>query len=115
MTILLETGPIERFAQVGNYSSYARCVPTQKLSNGKVKGRGNSKNGNRYLSMAFVEAAHYATIWDATIKRYYLRIPVNVATQTTGRLPPEPGQCCHPSERSDAGVLFYSLLAMAVN
>ena len=44
-----------------------------------------------------------------------VRIPVNVATQTTGRLPPEPEQCCHPSEHSDAGVLFYSLLAMAVN
>jgi len=38
MTILLETGPIERFAQVRNYSSYARCVPTNKISNGKSKG-----------------------------------------------------------------------------
>ena len=73
MTILMETGPIERFAAVGNYSSYARCVPTQKISNGKIKGRGNSKNGNRYLSMAFVEAAHYATIWNPVIKRYYQR------------------------------------------
>jgi len=45
MTILLETGPIERFAQVGNYSSYARCVPTNKISNGKSKGKGNAKNG----------------------------------------------------------------------
>jgi transposase len=71
MTILMETGPIERFAQVGNYSSYARCVPTQKISNGKTKGRGNAKNGNRYLAMAFVEAAHYATIWSPEIKRYY--------------------------------------------
>ncbi|MBT4522634.1 MAG: hypothetical protein HOC23_21765 [Halieaceae bacterium] len=44
-----------------------------------------------------------------------MRIPVNVATRTTGMLPPKPGQCCHPSERSDAGVLFYSLLAIAVN
>jgi transposase len=83
MTILLETGPIERFPQVGNYSSYARCVPSKKVSNGKIKGRGNSKNGNRYLSMAFVEAAHYATIWNATIKRYYQRkckqVPVMVA------------------------------------
>ena len=59
MTILMETGPIERFEQVGNYSSYARCVPSAKINNGKVKGRGNTKNGNRYLSMAFVEAAHY--------------------------------------------------------
>ena len=83
MTILLETGPIERFAAVGNYSSYARCVPTQKISNGKIKGRGNSKNGNRYLAMAFVEAAHYATIWNPIIKRYYQRkckhVPVMVA------------------------------------
>jgi len=71
LTISLETGPIERFAQVGNYSSYARCVPSLKISNGKAKGQGNVKNGNRYLSMAYVEAAHYATIWDPTIKKYY--------------------------------------------
>ena len=86
MTILLETGPIERFAQVGNYASYARCVPTDKISNGKSKGKGNAKNGNRYLAMAFVEAAHYATIWDPTIKRYYQRKckrrPVMVAKKT---------------------------------
>ena len=86
MTILLETGPIERFTQVGNYSSYARCVPTDKISNGKSKGKGNVKNGNRYLAMAFVEAAHYATIWEPTIKRYYQRKckkkPVMVAKKT---------------------------------
>ena len=86
MTILLETGPIERFAQVGNYSSYARCVPTDKISNGKSKGKGNSKNGNRYLALAFMEAAHYATIWDDTIKRYYQRkckkVPLMVAKKT---------------------------------
>ncbi len=86
MTILLETGPIERFARVGCYSSYARCVPTDKISNGKSKGKGNAKNGNRYLAMAFVEAAHYATIWNPTIKRYYQRkcrkVPVMVAKKT---------------------------------
>jgi transposase len=73
MTILLDTDPIGRFSTVGNYLSYARCVPTDKISNGKSKGRGNVRNGNRYLSMAFMEAAHYATIWDDTIKRYYQR------------------------------------------
>jgi transposase len=86
MTILLETGPIERFPNVGNYSSYARCVPTDKISNGKSKGKGNTKNGNRYLAMAFVEAAHYAAIWDDIIKRYYQRkckkVPVMVAKKT---------------------------------
>lgn len=86
MTILLETGPIERFPQVGQYSSYARCVPSRKISNGKTKGKGNIKNGNRYLGMAFVEAAHYASIWEPAIKRYYQhkckKVPVMVAKKT---------------------------------
>ena len=30
------------------------------LSNGKRKGRGNTKNGNKYLAWAFVEAANFA-------------------------------------------------------
>ncbi len=53
MTILLETGDIKRFAKVGNFASYCRCVDSQKLSNGKHKGRGNTKNGNKYLAWAF--------------------------------------------------------------
>ena len=72
-TILLETGPIERFATAGHYASYARCVPSQKVSNGKKKGEGNRKNGNKYLEYAFMEAAHYAAIWEPKIKRYYQR------------------------------------------
>jgi len=86
MTILLETGPIERFPGVGHYASYARCVPSAKISNGKSKGKGNTKNGNRYLAMAFIEAAHYAAIWNPTIKRYYQRkckkVPTMVAKKT---------------------------------
>lgn len=73
LTILLETGNINRFASPGNYASYARCVSTEKISNGKIKGRGNVKNGNRYLNWAFMEAAHYASIWDPVIKKYYQR------------------------------------------
>jgi len=73
LTILLETGPISRFPQVGDYASYCRCVGSEKLSNGKRKGRGNTKNGNRYLAWAFVEAAHFAVRYDPHIKRYYQR------------------------------------------
>jgi hypothetical protein len=40
LTIMLETGAIERFAGVGNDASYCRCVGSQKLSNGKRKGSG---------------------------------------------------------------------------
>ena len=50
LTIMLETGDIRRFASVGNYASYCRCVGSQKISNGKKKGKGNTKNGNKYLS-----------------------------------------------------------------
>lgn len=73
LTILLETGPVERFAQVGHYASYSRCVGSERLSNGKRKGRGNTKNGNKYLAWAYVEAANFAVRYNATIKRYYQR------------------------------------------
>lgn len=60
LTILLETGPITRFSKVGNFSSYCRKVPTSWTSNNKRKGKGNTKNGNKYLSWAFAEAAEFA-------------------------------------------------------
>jgi transposase len=59
-TIMLETGTISRFARVGNFSSYCRCVDSLKESNGKRKGEGNTRNGNKYLAWAFVEAANFA-------------------------------------------------------
>jgi len=71
--ILLETGPIERFAEVGNFASYARCVDSQHLSNGKKKGEGNTKNGNKYLAWAFVEAANFALRFCPEAKRFYER------------------------------------------
>jgi len=72
-TILLETGPIERFASVGNFASYARCVGSVRTSNGKKKGEGNTKNGNKYLAWAFVEAANFALRYCAEAKRFYER------------------------------------------
>ena len=72
-TIMLETGTIERFAAVGNFSSYARCVDSKRVSNGKKKGEGNVKNGNRYLAWAFIEAAHFARRYCAEAKRFYER------------------------------------------
>ncbi len=72
-TIALETGTIARFPSSGNYASYARCVKSEKISNGKYKGQGNKKNGNKYLAWAFMEAAHYSAIWNPQIKKYYQR------------------------------------------
>ena len=73
LTIMLETGDIGRFATVGNYASSCRCVGSQKISNGKRKGSGNTKNGNKYLAWAFVEAANFAIRYNARIKSFYQR------------------------------------------
>jgi hypothetical protein len=44
---MLETGDINRFPKVGNFASYSRCIDSSRLSNGKKKGSGNAKNGNK--------------------------------------------------------------------
>jgi transposase len=48
LTIMLETGDVHRFPGVGHFASYCRCVGSEHLSNGKRKGQGNTKNGNKY-------------------------------------------------------------------
>ncbi len=73
LTIMLETGDIRRFASVGQFASYCRCVSSTKLSNGKRKGQGNTKNGNKYLAWAFVEAAHVAVRYYPQVQRFYQR------------------------------------------
>ncbi len=73
LTVMLETGDIGRFEKVGNFASYGRCVDSKKLSNGKRKGSGNTKNGNKYLAWAFVEAANFAVRYYPQVNRYYQR------------------------------------------
>lgn len=71
LTIMLETGEISRFNKVGNYSSYCRCVKSERLSNGKKKGENNRKNGNKYLAWAFIEAANFAIRYNDKVKSFY--------------------------------------------
>jgi len=73
LTITLETGDIARFARVGQFASYCRCVDSQKLSNGKKKGEGNEKSGNRFLAWAFIEAANFAVRYEPRVKSFYQR------------------------------------------
>ena len=73
LTIMLETGDINRFAGPGNYASYCRCVDSTRTSNGKKKGSGNAKAGNKYLSWAFSEAAHFAVRFEPLAQRFYER------------------------------------------
>jgi transposase len=72
-TIMLEAGPVSRFGAVGNFASYCRCVDTVRESNGKKKGEGNGKNGNKYLAWAFVEAANFALRYCPQAKSFYER------------------------------------------
>ena len=48
LTVMLETGEINRFPGVSDFVSYCRNTPGKKTSNGKKKGEGNRKNGNKY-------------------------------------------------------------------
>ena len=73
LTIMLEVSDINRFPKVGNFTSYCRCAPSQRLSDGKSKGHGNRKNGNRYLSWAFIEAVHLSRRYNERFRRYYNR------------------------------------------
>jgi len=73
LTIMLEAGNIARFPTVGAYSSYCRCVKSERFSNGKKKGSGNRKNGNKYLGWAYVELANFATRHCPYAGRFYQR------------------------------------------
>ncbi len=73
LTIMLETGDINRFDDVGNYVSYGRLVGSSHVSNGKRKGSGNTKNGNAFLCWAFMEAANFGIRYDQAIRRFYDR------------------------------------------
>ena len=64
---------MSRFESVGHFASYARCVGSSRWSNGKKKGEGNRKNGNKYLAWAFVEAAVAGIRHCEAIRRYHQR------------------------------------------
>lgn len=71
LTIMLEVGDINRFKKVGNFSSYCRCASSKRISNNKSKGKGNTKNGNRYLAWAFIEAANCSRRYNESLNKYF--------------------------------------------
>jgi transposase len=73
LTVMYEVGDISRFGRVGNFSSYSRCVSGKWTSNDKIKGKGNSKNGNKYLAWTFVEAANIARRCSKKLNAFYQR------------------------------------------
>ncbi len=69
-TILLEVDDINRFPDVKNFFSYCRLVPSARNSAGKSKQR-SSKDGNKYLKVAFSDAAVHAVQYYPVIRKYH--------------------------------------------
>jgi transposase len=102
--ILLETGSIERFAAVGDYASYARCVDSVRLSNDRKKGEGNRRNGNKYLAWAFIEAANMARRWCPEARRFHdrKRAKTNVVVATKALAHKLARACYHTLKNGEA-------------
>jgi len=72
-TIYLEVDGIERFSSVNRFYSYCRLVPGSDNSNKTIKHK-SSKDGNRYLKMAFMEASVRAVQYFKEIKSFHARM-----------------------------------------
>ncbi len=69
-SILLEVDDINRFPDLKNFFSYSRLTPSARNSAGKSKQRA-SKDGNKYLKVAFSEAAIRAIQYYPVIRNYH--------------------------------------------
>jgi hypothetical protein len=49
------------------------CGRSERISNAKKKGVGNKKNGNKYLSWAYVEAANFCIRHNPQAEKFYQR------------------------------------------
>jgi len=72
-TIYLEIDGIERFASDKHFVSYCRLVPAADNSNRTVHHR-SSKDGNKYLKIAFSDAAVHAIQYYGEYKRFYQKL-----------------------------------------
>lgn len=72
-TIILEVDGIERFPSARTFVSYCRLVPGAGNSGGKSRHK-RTKDGNRYLKIAFSHAAVRAIQYYPEIKTYYQRL-----------------------------------------
>jgi transposase len=69
-TVLLEVDNINRFPDVKNFFSYCRLTPSARNSAGKSRQRA-SKDGNKYLKVAFCDAAIRAVQYYPVIRKYH--------------------------------------------
>ncbi len=72
-TIYLEIDGIERFASDKHFVSYSRLVPAADNSNHRTHHR-SSKDGNKYLKIAFSDAAVHAIQYYPEFKRFFQKM-----------------------------------------
>jgi len=82
-SIYLEIDGIERFPTDKNFFSYCRLVPSAKNSNKNAKQR-SSKDGNRYLKIAFSDAAVHAIQYYPEIRNFFNKM-VRRSNEPTAR------------------------------
>ena len=73
-TILAEIGDINRFPSAKQFVSYCRLVPGSKDSGGKHRHRSKNKDGNRYLRIAFNQAAIVAYRDYPVVKEHFKKV-----------------------------------------
>jgi transposase len=73
-TVIAEIGDITRFPSSKQFTSYCRLVPGSKDSGGKHRHRSKNKDGNRYLRMAFNQAAIIAYRDYPEVKEFYKKV-----------------------------------------
>ena len=73
LTILYETGDINRFQSAKHFCSYARVVPGVAQSSGVSKRGRGSKQGNPHLKWAFCQAAALSVRYNTRIRKFRQR------------------------------------------
>lgn len=73
-TVVAEIGDISRFPSSKQFTSYCRLVPGSKDSGGKRRHRSKNKDGNRYLRIAFNQAAIIAYRDYSVVKEFYKKV-----------------------------------------
>lgn len=73
-SVYLEIDGIERFASEKHFFSYARVVPGADNSNRSRRHKSGSKDGNKYLKIAFTDAAVHAIRYYPEIRAFYHKL-----------------------------------------
>ena len=73
-SILAEVGDISRFSSDRQFASYCRLVPGSKDSGGRKSHKSGSKDGNKYLRIAFGQAAIGAYTNHKEVRKFYNKL-----------------------------------------